>query len=301
MNKVKWGVLGTAGIAKGCTIPGMLLADSTATIPCVSITLADAQSILDYITGEAAEDELDLKAADMDGDEAVTSKDAQLLLEFTPEGYKSNYIVPANGKAEVTVYIDITEDLSNYPSGAYIEGYTYANCITDTKEGVSFEHSHSIPILGFYGSWTDASMFDKFSYYDGLEISELMGDDPDEYTDLYTYTGNWMTNFMTIKSDGQVLPFIGNPYKVEEEGFPYDRLAISSDTEITDFYYNLIRPAGTLGYAVSSLDKDNNITEVLDASVTGYQDTGEDQKAKAKRTKNSLGNSNEEKRSTSKG
>ena len=234
----------------------------------------DAQSILDYITGEAAEDELDLKAADMDGDEAVTSKDAQLLLEFTPEGYKSNYIVPANGKAEVTVYIDITEDLSNYPSGAYIEGYTYANCITDTKEGVSFEHSHSIPILGFYGSWTDASMFDKFSYYDGLEISELMGDDPDEYTDLYTYTGNWMTNFMTIKSDGQVLPFIGNPYKVEEEGFPYDRLAISSDTEITDFYYNLIRPAGTLGYAVSSLDKDNNITEVLDASVTGYQDTG---------------------------
>ena len=28
MNKVKWGVLGTAGIAKGCTIPGMLLADN---------------------------------------------------------------------------------------------------------------------------------------------------------------------------------------------------------------------------------------------------------------------------------
>ena len=28
MNKVKWGVLGTAGIAKGATIPGMLLADN---------------------------------------------------------------------------------------------------------------------------------------------------------------------------------------------------------------------------------------------------------------------------------
>lgn len=25
--KVKWGVLGTASIAKGCTIPGMLLAE----------------------------------------------------------------------------------------------------------------------------------------------------------------------------------------------------------------------------------------------------------------------------------
>ena len=28
MNRVKWGVLGTANIAKGCTIPGMQIAES---------------------------------------------------------------------------------------------------------------------------------------------------------------------------------------------------------------------------------------------------------------------------------
>ena len=28
MKKVKWGVLGTANIARGCTIPGMLLAEN---------------------------------------------------------------------------------------------------------------------------------------------------------------------------------------------------------------------------------------------------------------------------------
>ena len=28
MEKIKWGVLGTAGIAKGCTIPGMQLAEN---------------------------------------------------------------------------------------------------------------------------------------------------------------------------------------------------------------------------------------------------------------------------------
>lgn len=39
------------------------------------------------------------------------------------------------------------------PNGAYIEAFVYA-------EAVQGEEIHSIPVLGFYGSWTDASMYD---------------------------------------------------------------------------------------------------------------------------------------------
>ena len=233
----------------------------------------DAQAVLDFITGENNGDELDLEAAEMDGDGKLTSRDAQILLTWTPEGYDSNYIVPANGKAEVIVTINIKEGFDEYPGGAYIEGFTYADCITETAEGEDLSHTHSIPVLGFYGSWTDASMFDKMSYYDALELMAY-GEDPADYVDLYTYAGNYDTNFMSIKYDGNETVFTGNPYTVEEEGFPYDRLAISSRTEVKDFYYNLIRPAGTTGYAVSYLDEDHYIQEVVDASIGEYLNPG---------------------------
>lgn len=230
----------------------------------------DAQAILAYITGEKAEDEVDLTKADMDEDEAITTYDAQLLLTWKPEGLESTYVVPAKGKAEVTVNVKVTDGyLDYYPNGAYIEGYTNVECVTKTDEGEDLGHKHTIPVLGFYGNWTDASMFDYMSYYDGAEL-QFDGDDPDDYTDLYTYSGNWETNYMTIKHDGEELPFVGNPYTIEKEGFPYDRLAISSKTEIKDFYYNTIRAAATMGTAVSSLDENHNIKEVLEATPSEY-------------------------------
>ncbi len=227
----------------------------------------DAQAILDYITDENDGSELDLEAGEMDGDGRLTSKDAQILLTWKPEGFKTNYIIPANGKAEVTVTIQVTEDLSAYPSGAYIEGYTYANCVTDTPEGESLEHEHSIPVFGFYGNYSDSAMFDKISLNDAYWY-EANGYAPymDTLAGAYTYTGNLYTNFMTIKHDGSEEEFTGNPYYVEDE-FPYDKLAISDKTEIVDFYYNLIRPVGTLGYVASYLDENNNITEYADSKV----------------------------------
>jgi len=230
---------------------------------------SDAQAVLDYLTGENDGSGLDLKAGDIDEDGELTSKDAQLILNWTPEDYESSYVIPAKGKAEVTVYISITDDLTAYPNGAYIEGYTYANCITKTDEGVKLDHSQSIPILGFYGNWSDPSMFDALSYYDKEEM-EYYGyseEDIQKITGTYAYTGNIETNFMTVKYDGKTLPFLGNPYTIEEEGFPYDRLAVSSGTEIKNFYYNLIRPTGTIGYAVSTVGEE---PEVLASKIDSY-------------------------------
>ncbi len=248
----------------------------------------DAQAILAFVTGEKTKDEINVKKADMDGDGDVTSIDAQLLLTWlaTPTDEDGNemgstFIVPAKGKADVTATITVTEDLSDYYNGAYIEGYTYAKCVTSTEEGLDLSHTHSIPILGYYGNWTDASMFDKISRFDYTYYKEkydydITEPDPDyydySYADLYSYSGAVNTNYMTIKTNGKTLPFMGNPYAIEDEGFPYERLAISSNAEIKKVYYNLIRPAATLGYSVNTLDEDHFITGTLAADTTVYLD-----------------------------
>lgn len=52
---------------------------------------------------------------------------------------------------------------ADYSVGAYLEGYVFAQERT-SAEGVSGT-CHSIPVLGFYGSWTASSMFEVGDYY----------------------------------------------------------------------------------------------------------------------------------------
>lgn len=235
----------------------------------------DAQAILDYLTGENDGSQLNLKKGEMDEDGNLTTKDAQLLLNWTPEDYDSTYVIPAFGEADVTVNISLSSIPEDFYNGAYIEGYTYAECISTTEEGESLQYTHSIPILGFYGNWTDPSMYDRLSYYDywdalvneNFDITGLIWeDDVITYADALSYSGTWNTNYMTLKKNGSTFRFTGNPYAVEES-FPYDKLAISSDTEIKDFQYNLIRPAGTVGYVADALDAEKNITKTLSYGV----------------------------------
>ena len=215
----------------------------------------DAQAILDYLTGELAQTSVDLAAADMDGDGTVTSHDAQLLIDWSAETV-SGYVLPANGTASVSVTISLTDAqraaLAAFPSGAYLQGFTYVTCTTSDNEGVSYEHEHTIPILGFYGSWTDPSMFDNTSY-----IDTLYG------TAKTPYSGNTNTNYISWTVGGITTKFTGNPYMVESS-FPADRLAVNSNSNFANIYYNLIRSAGSTGFAVSKVDD-------YGGSVTYYQ------------------------------
>ena len=72
--------------------------------------------------------------------------------------------LPAGGKTAITVTMTLTEAQKEaldekYESGAYVQGYVFA-APTATSEGVQGV-THSIPVLAFYGNWTDASMFDR--------------------------------------------------------------------------------------------------------------------------------------------
>ena len=80
--------------------------------------------------------------------------------------------VPANGTVSVEVTIELTEeDMAymdeNYPNGIYVEGFVRAYAL---DEGAC---DLSLPFLGFYGDWSDARVFDTYSWYhEGMELPE---------------------------------------------------------------------------------------------------------------------------------
>ena len=218
---------------------------------------ADAQAILDYLTGENDGSALDLEAAEMDGVEGISSYDAQLLLKWEEQSGLDNLMVPAGESVHVSVSINYTEDLKAFldyyfANGSWIEGFTYVSPISETEDGALLDVEHSIPILGFYGSFTDASMFDCVD-----PISKAYG------STKVSYTGNSSTNYLTINNGKGNKIFMGNPYALEDE-FPAERLAISPSTKLVNIKYNQIRNAGTTGWM--ALDGEGNI---LKSAIAG--------------------------------
>ncbi|MBO7364444.1 MAG: S8 family serine peptidase, partial [Lachnospiraceae bacterium] len=227
----------------------------------------DADAILSYLAGNTDASGLDLTAGEMDLDGKITSQDAYLLLAAIEDsGVLADGWVEANGAREVTVTLTLTaaqkEALdASYKGGAYLEGYTYVRSETSGAEGVSYAHEHSIPVLGYYGAFTDASMFDTASYAEALYGSTQQN---------YSGAAASDTNYLSVKYKGATTKFSGNPYKVEEDGFPYSRLAVNSRNPFVSIQYSLFRSAGATGLAVSETDGlRGSVTNVLSASVSG--------------------------------
>ena len=78
--------------------------------------------------------------------------------------------VPANGSASVTVTIAVSRETADemaekgFVNGFYMEGFVYAAPVAD-DEGAAGS-THSIPLLGWYGGWTDVSMFEQAAHTD---------------------------------------------------------------------------------------------------------------------------------------
>ena len=227
---------------------------------------ADVNAILEFTAKKAAGESfaIDEKAADFDGDGKVSTADAYALIGWLNEDHPQDtgLVIPAGSSKKVTVTINPDQPLEQYHSGAYVEGYTYVRSAKITAEGVILEDEHSIPILGFYGSWTDPSMFDNTSYTDTL------------YGTAKTpYSGNTATNYLTTTTSNTKVA--GNPY-MTESAFPEDRLAIKSSTAVYRAYYNLIRSAGTTAVAAVKTDGiGGNATEVLYTGTVSNNVTGQ--------------------------
>lgn len=103
---------------------------------------------------------------------------------------------------------------------------------------------HSIPMLAFYGNWSDPSMFDRGTY-----IGRLYGDQTP------TYVASLTDNSLGIKypGDTDVYYYAGNPYMVEDS-YPAGREAISMETTVYSQQVSLIRNAAAVTTMVTNQD-----------------------------------------------
>ena len=221
----------------------------------------DACAILDLAVEKLAEDAegYDFDVADLDGDGSVTTYDAYLILSNMET---EAFAVPANDSVEIEVSITVDPDaVADYENGAYVEGYTFVSPVSG-EDGL-LDVTHSIPILGFYGDWSDPSMYDQNSY-----IESLYGNDRVPYVAPSQLTGTvdgrtvYQTNYLSYTDQyGDNYIFMGNPYGIEDE-FPADKAALNSASIIYQLGFSLIRNAAVMGYVIKDADTD----EVLYAS-----------------------------------
>ena len=209
----------------------------------------DAQTILEYVAGNMATID---RAADVSSNGTVSSYDAHLLLASLNSGC---FLVQAGETVTVTVTMTM-EDATKaqldevFVNGAYVEGYVNVQPLV-TEEGETMP-THSIPVLGFYGNWSDASMYDRANYEEYLYATENGTD----FTMPYTGQLNYLTFF---DEDDYEWSYVGNPYVVEDV-FPAHKTAIRPSMEIGDMVSSLIRNAAFMFYA---MDEDGNVVDAV--------------------------------------
>lgn len=182
--------------------------------------------------------------------------------------------VPANGSKTVKVTLAIgAEDKAfldqYYTSGAYVEGFVYAAAVGD-EEG-NLGTTHSIPVLGFYGNWSTASMFDKGSYLE-YNISGTETRVP------YLYDANGVNanafGFTTPDSSDPYV-FGGNPFVLDKTYMP-ERDALSNQAVFSLFNFSVIRnAAGSRLTVTNDTTKEVMLDEELGAvDAAFYYDNG---------------------------
>ena len=201
----------------------------------------DGQALLDYATGVDTE-LTNIANADLDADGDIDSYDAYLFLSAINAG---TAVVEANSSATVTVEISLSDMWKMtidyyYPNGTYLQGYIFAESAA-SGEGV-MGTSHSIPVLGFFGNWTEASMFDVGTYAEyaaGDETRTPYLNKKDANSLLVTYASE----------PGSKYYFGGNPL-VADDTYMIERNAINSGDTISGVKFTAIRNASASKFEI---------------------------------------------------
>ncbi len=219
----------------------------------------DAQALLDYVTG-ARSTISNLDHADVSGDEDVDTYDVHVFLAKLSGGAVA---VPAGGsvKVSVTLTLDAREKAyldAHYPNGAYIQAFVYADAVPDS-EGVDGT-CHSIPVLGFYGNWTDPSMFEIGSTQEQISGDEIRT----------PYTGLDGINTLMVeyaRDPGYSYCLGGNPVVTDETYMP-QRNAINNQNgdRVYSVQFNPIRNVAASRIRVINATTGKQLKEVYRGS-----------------------------------
>ena len=196
--------------------------------------------------------------ADLSGDGAITAFDAQLLLAALN---RQTLLVPAGEEAEVTVTLTLPEQVreyldSAYVDGAYVEGFVYLR----SDAGIA----HSIPVLGFYGSWSEPSMYDVTTAVGSIYKTES------RLAYCPAQNSNYQ-NFMTVsyQSDPTEYYYTGNPVITDQEFLP-QRNALNNQRgdRLSSLIFTNIRNAGS-GKLVIANDETGEIYREIQLGPVG--------------------------------
>ena len=212
-------------------------------------SVADVRFLLDYIVGNEEELFANAENADYDGDDDVDTYDAYQILKAIGG---VTVTVPAGGSVNIVANIVLDPDsIGDYDNnGNYVEGYIFADELS-TADG-AYGVEHSIPVIGYYGSWTEPSMTDlgsvleyDFGMIDRYPYVVEDEDAPSVQGFLVRYAGETDTYYLS-----------GNPAVYDDEYLP-ERNSFNANDMLSSVKTTLIRNAAASRFFVT--DADGNV------------------------------------------
>lgn len=234
------------------------------------VNLNDAYALLKMINKSASyaivenfEDTYDFNDNGViDTDDANTLMRAIACPRKSELNLKEKVFVVKN-KANVSVNVSLSKDDrayidSNFENGMFVEGFVILKGQVDL----------SLPVLAFYGDWSDSSMFEPFDamqYFAGSE-------------DEYAYCGIARTNYLTWKQagSGKTYYYMPNAYETDEE-YIADRNAFSTlrGDKLDAFTFTLIRNASNVTASITNAETGEVYYELQKGAIqaTYYSDS----------------------------
>ena len=225
----------------------------------------DAQRLLDWCADDTVEI-YNLEYADLDEDGNVDTADAKIAFE-TLNGASVELAGGETALIEAHVYFDMSDyDAFN---GNYVEGFLFVQ-EGDSNDG-ALGVKHSIPVFGYNGSFSEATMFDRGSrleYMYGFGDAETVA--PYQYYADTTQGGlgeaslEIETFLVQYAGDSGAYYFGGNPL-LDDETYHPERNALNGKDMLAGVRFTQIRNAGASRFFV---------TDKYDRVVTGSEMQG---------------------------